>query len=132
MNGNEFQTAVTRRWFLRECGVGLAGIAAGSLLAQETRPANSLVRRPHFTPKAKNVIYLFHAGAPSHLELYDPKPELTRNDGRLPPAELLQGYRAAFINPNSALLGPKYKFARQGRSGIELSELLPHTGSIAD
>jgi hypothetical protein len=72
------------------------------------------VRRPHFAPKAKNVVYLFHAGAPSHLELFDPKPMLARNDGKLPPADLLQGYRAAFINPNSALLGPKYKFGRRG------------------
>ena len=125
-------TSLTRRWFLRECGVGLAGIAAGSLLAQERSATPGLVRRPHFAPKAKSVIYLFHAGAPSHLELFDPKPELARNDGRLPPAELLQGYRAAFINPNSALLGPKYKFVRRGRSGIEISELLPHTGSIVD
>ena len=131
MNRDEFQTAVTRRWFLRECGIGLGGIAAGSLLAHE-RPAASQVRRPHFAPRAKSVIYLFHAGAPSHLELYDPKPELTRHDGRLPPAELLQGYRAAFINPNSALLGPKYKFVKQGQSGIEISELLPHIGSVVD
>lgn len=123
---------LTRRWFLRECGVGLAGIAASSLLTREGRAAPGVVRRPHFAPKAKSVVYLFHAGAPSHLELFDPKPELTRNDGRLPPAELLQGYRAAFINPNSALLGPKYKFARQGRSGIEISELLPHIGGIVD
>ncbi|MCI0683800.1 MAG: DUF1501 domain-containing protein [Gemmataceae bacterium] len=125
-------TSLTRRWFLRECGVGLAGIAATSLLAQERPAATGSTRRPHFAPKAKSIIYLFHAGAPSHLELFDPKPELARNDGRLPPAELLQGYRAAFINPNSALLGPKYKFVRQGRSGIEISELLPHTGSIVD
>src|SRR5262245_3690536 len=124
--------SLTRRWFLRECGVGLAGMAASTLMAQERPAATPTVRRPHFTPKAKNVIYLFHAGAPSHLELFDPKPELTRHDGRLPPADLLQGYRAAFINPNSALLGPKYKFVRHGRSRIEISELLPHTGSIVD
>lgn len=125
-------SSLTRRWFLRECGVGLAGIAATSLLAQERPAPTSPMRRPHFAPKAKSVIFLFHAGAPSHLELFDPKPELARNDGRLPPPELLHGYRAAFINPNSALLGPKYKFARYGRSGIEISELLPHTGSVAD
>ncbi len=125
-------TFLTRRWFLRECGVGLAGIAAASLTARERACASAPTRRPHFAPKAKNVIYLFHAGAPSHLELFDPKPELTRHNGRLPPASLLEGYRAAFINPNSALLGPKYGFRRYGRSGIELSELLPHTGGVAD
>ena len=78
------------------------------------------------------MVYLFQAGAPSHLELFDPKPELARHDGQLPPAELLEGYRAAFINPTSALLGPKYAFRRYGASGMELSELLPHTGGIAD
>jgi hypothetical protein len=124
--------SLTRRWFLRDCGVGLAGIAAASLLAREGRAAPYPVRRPHFTPKAKNIVYLFHAGAPSHLELFDPKPVLARHDGRLPPADLLQGYRSAFINPNSALLGPKYRFARHGQSGIEISEILPHTGSIVD
>ena len=75
---------------------------------------------------------MFQAGAPSQLELFDNKPELAKRDGQLPPAELLKGYRAAFINPNSALLGPKYKFAQHGQCGLELSELLPHTASIAD
>jgi hypothetical protein len=128
---NACPTGLTRRWFLRDCGVGLAGIAAGTLFARDAHAAGQ-TRPPHFTPKAKSVVYLFHAGAPSHLELYDPKPQLTRHDGRLPPPELLQGYRAAFINPNSALLGPKYRFSPRGRSGIELSELLPHVGGIVD
>ena len=120
---------LSRRWFLRDCGVGLAGIAAGSLLAAD----NSLTpRQPHFPAKAKRVIYIFQAGAPSHLELFDNKPELTKHNGQLPPAELLKGYRAAFINPNSALLGPKFKFARHGQCGMELSEVLPHTAKIAD
>ena len=102
---------LSRRWFLRDCGIGLAGIAAGSLLAAESgakapRSENPLApRQPHFAPKAKRVIYIFQAGAPSHLELFDNKPELSRHDGKLPPADLLKGYRAAFINPNSALLG---------------------------
>src|SRR5687767_14475533 len=72
------------------------------------------------------------AGAPSHLELFDFKPQLARFDGTLPPPELLAGYRSAFINPNSALLGPKFKFARHGQSGAELSELLPRLGEIVD
>jgi hypothetical protein len=127
---------LTRRWFLRECGVGLAGIALAQLAAREARGAaapNPLAPRPpHFSPKAKRVIFLFQAGAPSHLELFDPKPELTKRDGQLPPAELLEGYRAAFIKPNSALLGPKYKFQRYGELGVELSELLPHVGKVVD
>lgn len=127
---------LTRRWFLRDCGVGLAGIAASSLRAAEskpTTPTNPLAARmPHYPAKAKRVIYIFQAGAPSHLELFDNKPELTKHDGQLPPAELLKGYRAAFINPNSALLGPKFKFANHGQSGMELSEVLPHTAKMAD
>lgn len=125
-----------RRWFLRDCGMGLAGMAATSLMQRESRGAASddpLAPKPsHFPAKAKRVIYLFHAGAPSQLELYDPKPELSARDGQLPPAELLKDYRAAFINPNSALLGPKYKFVARGECGMELSELLPEIGSIAD
>ena len=128
---------LSRRWFLCECGVGLASIAAQSLLAGDRR-VNAAAehplapRSPHFTGKAKRVIYIFQAGAPSQLELFDNKPELTKRNGQLPPAELLKGYRAAFINPNSALLGPKFKFAKHGQCGMELSEVLPHTAKIAD
>jgi hypothetical protein len=89
-------------------------------------------RAPHFAPKAKRVIFLFMAGGPSHLELFDNKPQLARFDGTLPPAELLKGYRAAFINPDAKLLGPKFKFARHGRCGTELSELLPHLANVVD
>src|SRR5687768_6330026 len=128
---------LSRRWFLRECGIGLAGIAASSLLASDSSAApkahNPLAPRPpHFPGKAKRVIYMFQAGAPSHLELFDHKPELAKRNGQLPPAELLKGYRAAFINPNSALLGPKFKFAKHGKCEMELSEVLPHTAKIVD
>ena len=111
---------VTRRWFFEQCGVGLGSIALGHLLAQNGYAAPSgrsllAPKQPHFAPKAKRVIFLFMAGAPSHLELFDNKPELAKFDGTLPPAELLKGYRAAFINPNSKLLGPKFKFAKHGQ-----------------
>lgn len=134
---NAMAQYLSRRWFLRDCGIGLAGIAAGALasrtgLAASGAPNPMAVRQPHFPAKAKRVIYMFNAGAPSHLELFDNKPELTKRNGQLPPAELLKGYRAAFINPNSALLGPKFKFDRHGACGMELSEVLPHTASIAD
>jgi len=132
-------TAVSRRWFMQECGVGMGALALRSLLGDESLQAADSIsadplapRKPHFQPRAKNVIYLFMAGAPSHLELFDNKPQLTKFDGQLPPAELLKGYRAAFINPNSKLLGPKFKFARHGKSGQEISELLPHLATIAD
>ena len=127
---------VSRRWFFKECGVGLGAIALKSLMADNlvAGPApNPLApKKPHFEGKAKNVIYLFMAGAPSHLELFDNKPALAKHDGTLPPPELLKGYRAAFINPQSKLLGPKFKFSKYGKSEAELSELLPHLGEIVD
>jgi hypothetical protein len=89
-------------------------------------------KQPHFPAKAKRVIFLFMAGAPSHLEMFDYKPQLAKFNGTLPPADLLKGYRAAFINPNSTLLGPKFKFAKYGNNGAELSELLPHLATIVD
>ncbi len=104
---------------------------AGYAATQEA--SNPLApKKPHYAAKAKNVIFLFMAGAPSHLEMFDNKPQLARFDGTLPPPDLIKGYRAAFINPNSVLLGPKFKFAKYGQSGAELSELIPHTASIAD
>ncbi len=126
---------VSRRWFLTDCGVGLGAIAAANLLAESASAAryDPLTARPgHFPGKAKNVIFLFMAGAPSHLEMFDYKPQLAKFDGTLPPPELLQGYRAAFINPNSKLLGPKFKFAKHGQCGAEISELLPHTAQVVD
>ncbi len=133
----EYARYRTRRWFLKECGVGLAGLAALSLMRDSAAAAPAMAnplapKQPHHAPKAKRVIYLFMGGAPSHLELFDNKPELSKWDGKLPPPDLLKGYRAAFINPNSKLLGPKYKFARHGQSGAELSELLPHLATVAD
>lgn len=125
-----------RRWFLQQCGVGLGAVALSQLLAQDGYAFNSndplTPKKPHHTPKAKRVIYLFQAGAPSHLDLFDPKPKLLEMDGKLPPASLLEGYRAAFINPNSKCLGAKFKFAKYGKSGADFSELLPFTSKIAD
>src|SRR5579864_2270433 len=131
---------VTRRWFFQQCGVGLGAMALGHLLREggyaaslgsaQTNPLAP--KQPHFAPRAKRVIFLFMAGAPSHLELFDNKPQLAKFDGTLPPPDLIKGYRAAFINPNSKLLGPKFKFARHGRSGTELSELLPHLAEVVD
>lgn len=127
----EIAKLLTRRWFLQSCGVGLGGMAFNSLLSDDLPAARTLnplaPKQSHFPARAKRVVYLFQAGAPSHLELFDPKPELAKRDGQLPPADLLKDYRAAFINPNSALLGPKYTFQAHGQAGIELSETLPHT-----
>jgi hypothetical protein len=126
---------IARRWFLQQCGVGLGAVALAELLGARASGAAAdplAARPPHYPPRVQNVIFLFMAGAPSHLELFDNKPELARWDGKLPPPELLDGYRAAFINPNSTFLGPKFKFARHGRCGAELSELLPHLASVVD
>jgi uncharacterized protein (DUF1501 family) len=131
---------IARRWFLEQCGIGLGVMALGQLLTDSAfaAPVVSGARdplapkQPHYPGKAKSVIFLFMAGAPSHLELLDYKPQLAKFDGTLPPADLLKGYRAAFINPSSKLLGPKFKFAKYGQSGAELSELLPHTAKVVD
>jgi len=139
---NANPTLVARRWFLQQCGVGLGSLALGQLLneggyarasgATATGTNPLAPRAPHHAPKAKRVIFLFMAGAPSHLELFDNKPQLAKFDGTLPPPDLLKGYRAAFINPNSKLLGPKFKFARHGQCGAELSELLPELAKVVD
>ena len=121
---------LTRRWFLRDCTLGLGAIALTGLHRDVYAVTNPLTPRlPHYEPKAKRVIYMFHAGAPSHLELYDYKPELEKRNGQLPPADLLKNYRAAFIKPNSALLGPKFKFGKRGQSGMEFSDVIPHIGA---
>src|SRR5436305_2250225 len=117
---------IARRWFLRDCGVGLGAISLNALINEGAAAA------PHFAPKAKRIIYLFMGGAPSHLELFDNKPQLAKFNGTLPPPELLKNYRAAFINPNSKLLGPKFKFKKVGKNGTELGELLPHLGEVVD
>jgi hypothetical protein len=133
---DEGAAKINRRWFIEQCGVGLGAVALNHLLADSgyaQQAVNPLApKRPHFAPKAKNVIFLFMAGAPSHLEMFDYKPQLAKFSGTLPPPDLLKGYRAAFINPNSTLLGPKFKFAKHGQCGAELSELLPHTATITD
>ncbi len=126
---------IARRWFLEQCGVGLGAIALNTLLSESAQGSQSDPLSPKAPPqpaKAKRVIFLFMAGAPSHLELFDYKPQLAKFDGTLPPPDLLKGYRAAFINPNSKLLGPRFKFARHGATGTELSELLPHFAKIVD
>jgi hypothetical protein len=133
---------VTRRYFFRECGVGLGKMALASLLtgafvprslSQAPPGTNPFApRRPHFPGKAKRVIHLFMTGAPSQLELFDFKPELARLEGRPLPPSVIGGQRYAFIRPDAAVLGPRFRFARHGRSGAELSEMLPHLAHVAD
>jgi hypothetical protein len=118
---------MTRRHFFRQAGFGIGGAALFRLLQGESR-ANGT----HFPARAKSVIYLFMAGAPSHLDLFDPKPKLRELDGQDCPDSLLKGERFAFIEGVPKVLGSPYNFARHGESGAELSELLPHLSGVAD
>jgi hypothetical protein len=132
------QRSFSRRWFMKDCGLGLGSIALASMLGKGSASAAASIIDPHapkspqFPAKAKNVIFLFMGGAPSHLDLFDHKPELVRMDGKSPPAELLKGYQSAFIRPENKLLGTKFKFQRYGKCGMEMAEILPHLGSCAD
>ena len=117
-----------RRQFLADCGVGLGKIAAASLLAQ--RPALSAAAAPR--PRAKAVIHLFMGGAPSQLDLFDPKPELTRYEGEPLPASVIGDQRYAFIQPDAAVLGPRFPFQKRGQSGAQLGSPLKHLAEIAD
>ena len=133
----------TRRHFFEDCGVGLGKIALASLLTASPRVGSSVqaadgdavpgdgdVSPP--PARAKRVIFLFMAGAPSQLELFDPKPLLTKHDGEPVPAEVVRDQRYAFINRDAKLLAPRFAFGRHGQSGAELSETLPHLARVAD
>jgi uncharacterized protein (DUF1501 family) len=138
----ELGLQVTRRHFFRECGVGVGKIALATLLAEGSRePAQAspagrtnphTPKAPHFAPRAKHVIHLFMAGGPSHLDLFDYKPALAKFEGRSIPPEIIRGQRYAFIQPNAAALGPRFKFSRHGQCGAELSEVLPHLAGVVD
>jgi len=134
--------ALTRRHFFERCGVGLGAIALGNLLAGGRADAlNPLTdplapRQPHFRPRAKNVIFLFMAGGPSQLELFDYKPALQKYNGQPIPPSYMEGKRFAFMDTFAKeppkLLGTVRKFARHGQSGAWVSECLPHTARIVD
>lgn len=119
---------ITRRHFFSGLGFGIGSAALASLAgAQPMAP-----KAPHFAPKAKNVIFLFMAGGPSQLDLFDHKPKLEQFDGQPCPVDLIKGERFAFIKGVPKLLGSPHRFAKYGRSGAELSNLLPHLAAIAD
>ena len=97
------ELARTRRHFFRDCGVGLGSIALASLMERDASASSSAnpiaPKRPHFEPKAKAVIFIFMAGGPSQLELFEPKPELNKLDGQLTPESFTKGKRFAFLKP---------------------------------
>jgi hypothetical protein len=131
---------VTRRHFFSECGVGLGKIALGGLLSGSLASAARAApqfdplapKAPHFAPKAKQVIHLFMAGAPSQLDLFDYKPELVKLEGKPLPPSVIGDQRYAFIQRDAAVLGPRYKFARHGECGAEISEIMPHLAKVVD
>src|SRR5204863_2122739 len=133
---------VTRRHFFSQCAMGLGSIALASLLSDQKMfgaEAPKLVnpfapKPPHFRAKAKNVIFLFMAGGPSQLELFDYKPRLNELDGQPIPESYLRDRRFAFMSSftNPRLLGGRRRFARHGSSGAWVSELLPHIAGIVD
>jgi hypothetical protein len=131
--------AATRRHFFGQCGVGIGAMALSGLLADDgwtapkIDPANPLsARQPHFPAKAKSVIFLFMAGAPSQLELFDDKPKLRELHGQPPPKSLLEGRRFAFLKGNETLMGGTRKLERVGKCGMDIGELLPHHKRIVD
>jgi hypothetical protein len=135
---------MTRRHFFGKCGLSLGSIALGSLLgAGKTAGAAAgaaadpmAPKQPHFPARAKNIIYLFMAGGPSQLDLFDYKPQLNHLNGEVIPPSFLEGKRFAFMDSSfkdpSRLLGSRRKFSRHGRSGAWVSELFPHTATIVD
>jgi hypothetical protein len=131
-------TLQTRRHFLRDCQVGLGGLALAGLLnegagAAVPAPADPLAPRPaHFKAKAKNVIVIHLSGAPPHLDLFDYKPELVKRNDQPCPGSLLKGKTFAFTSGVPKLLGTPHRFAQRGKSGAWVSDVLPGIASIAD
>jgi hypothetical protein len=141
----DFLRAVTRRHFFRQAGFGIAAAALTALMnrscfgadlppqAGSGSPLDATAGMPpHYAPKAKSIIYLFMAGAPSQVDLLDYKPKLQDLDGKPIPESVVKGERFAFIRGAPRLLGSPYQFSKCGKSGAEISELLPHLTNIAD
>lgn len=132
----------TRRFFFQECGVGLGKIALASLMGTGfARPSmangdlglsGKALGKPHFKPRVKSVIFLFMAGAPSQLDLFDHKPKLSEMEGNPLPASVIGDQRYAFIRPDAGILGPQYAFSKHGQSGAEVSSALPYLSRVVD
>ena len=136
MDPSKLSLTLRRRDFLRQAGGGIGMIALANLLAEEGRTADApsqanpfVLKPPHFPAKAKNVIFLFMEGAPSQIDLFDPKPELQRWHGRSLPPSLTANLELAFIKPTATILGSPRKFDRYGRSGAVLSDYLASSWS---
>ncbi|MDA2924737.1 DUF1501 domain-containing protein [Acidobacteria bacterium AH-259-L09] len=146
MNPIEEKIVQSRRDFLTSTASGLGGIALVAMLAQnglleaaaESSSSGGIInplapKAPHFAPKAKACIFLFMAGAPSQIDLFDPKPKLKELDGQPMPESMIEKVRFAFIQKESAVLkGSKAQFKKHGQCGMEVSEYLPHIATCVD
>ena len=133
MTPEEHLKQVTRRYFFEECRIGLGAVALAALLDEKLFAADPMAPKPpHFVPKARRVIYLNMSGGPSQLDLFDCKPKLVELHGKPIPKSVVGEQRYAFIKPESPLRGTERKFRRHGKSGAEISELLPHVAEVAD
>ncbi|MDQ1470803.1 MAG: hypothetical protein QOJ99_2283, partial [Bryobacterales bacterium] len=135
MNDSHFRQIQTRRKFFREAAGGIGTIALAQLLQGETAKSGAdplAPKKPHFPGKAKNIIFLFQEGGPSQLDLFDPKPELAKWDGKPLPDSITKNLQLAFIKPTAAVLASRRQFRKYGQSGIEISDYLPHLGTVAD
>jgi hypothetical protein len=126
-----------RRTFLGRCGMGLGAAALWNLLARDATaaPLQGILKAPHFAPKAKRIIYLFMSGGPSQHDLFDYKPLLNKMNGQDLPASVRMGQRLTGMSAHQATLplaGSIFKFARHGKSGAWVSDLLPWTAKVAD
>lgn len=133
---HRYLEAVTRRHFLRSCPTGLGALWLATQGSGQTSAASPAGVQPvsstHFRPRAKRVIFLHMAGAPSQLELFDYKPELNKLDGQPCPQSFLEGKRFAFIQGVPFMLAPQFEFEQVGQSGQWISDRLPHFKSVAD
>jgi len=139
---DQIQRQLSRRAFLQKSTTGLGALALSSLINPAAFGQDAagpevpgILRRLHFAPKAKRIIYLFQSGAPSHLDLFDPKPKLIEMTGKDLPESVRLGQRITTMTSgqkNLFCVGSPFKFAKHGQGGMDLSDLLPHTAKIAD
>ncbi|MEM7233309.1 MAG: DUF1501 domain-containing protein [Planctomycetota bacterium] len=123
------QLSLTRRTVLGGA-MGVGSLALASMLGAQGEPPRASIRSGQTRPRAKSVIFVHLVGAPSHLDLFDHKPELKRRNGELVPKHLIEGQRFAFLRGHPKLLGSRFRFDRV--AGLELSELLPHLQTVAE
>ena len=136
MTSRQYYLTETRREFLKYTGTGIGTLGLASALNNNLYAASNnesvSFLNPHFVPKAKNVIYIHLVGGPSHLELFDHKPELIKRDGQKCPDHMFKGKQLAFIRDHPTLLGTRFKYNKYGQGGLALSEHLPLMGKMAD